>query len=99
MAAGRPVLGIRSPGVGDTVQDGRNGYLAAEEDLAVFTAKMLRLVMDHQQRQALAAQASQDAELYSIDRTNQMMLERYTRVIEVARNRKSNLPRWLSTED
>jgi glycosyltransferase involved in cell wall biosynthesis len=40
MATGLPVLGIQSPGVGDTVIDGVTGYLASE-DLAAYTAKML----------------------------------------------------------
>ncbi|RMH35303.1 MAG: glycosyltransferase, partial [Gammaproteobacteria bacterium] len=46
MAAGLPVLGIRSPGVGDTVEDGVTGLLAQDEDLAAFTAKMVRIVSE-----------------------------------------------------
>ena len=48
MASGLPVLGINSPGVGDTVIDGETGYLASEEDLAVFTAKLIRLITKHE---------------------------------------------------
>ena len=50
MAAGRPVLGIQSPGVGDTVEDGVTGLLVPEEDLAAFTAKMVWLVTEHERR-------------------------------------------------
>ena len=56
MAAGLPVLGIQSPGVGDTVQDGETGLLAAEEDLAGFTAKLVRMVVDGEARRRMAAQ-------------------------------------------
>ena len=38
MAAGLPVIGINSPGVGDTIEDGKTGFLTTQ-DLASFTAK------------------------------------------------------------
>jgi len=44
MASGLPVLGIQSPGVGDTIQEGVTGFLAPQEDLAMFTAKMVKLL-------------------------------------------------------
>jgi 1,2-diacylglycerol 3-alpha-glucosyltransferase len=94
MAAGLPVLGINSPGVGDTVQDGHNGYLAPYQDQADFTARMLDLVKDHEQRRKLGEIARVDAELYSIERTNQMMIERYQKVIESAKNRKMARPQF-----
>ncbi len=82
MAAGLPVLGIKSPGVGDTIDDGKTGYLVPEEDLATFTAKLVRMLMNHDERRSMGQQARQAAEMYSIDRTMQMMLDRYQRVIE-----------------
>jgi 1,2-diacylglycerol 3-alpha-glucosyltransferase len=88
MAAGLPVLGINSPGVGDTVQDERSGLLAPSPQPAEFTQRMLRLVKDNDLRRQLGERAKADAELYSIERTNQMMIERYQKVIELARNRK-----------
>lgn len=84
MAGGLPVLGIQSPGVGDTVKDGYTGLLAASEDLAAFTAKMVRLVVDHGKRRQMGAQARLEAEKYAIERTSQMMLEHYERLIEQA---------------
>jgi len=59
MAAGLPVLGIRSPGVSDTVEDGVSGLIAQEEDLAEFTAKMVRLVTDQEARKKMRVQAIQ----------------------------------------
>jgi glycosyltransferase involved in cell wall biosynthesis len=88
MAAGLPVLGINSPGVGDTVQDGRNGFLCPQEDAAIFSARLMRLAMDEAKRREMGATAREDAKIYSIENTNRMMLERYQKVIEKAASRK-----------
>ena len=90
MAAGLPVLGIDSPGVGDTIEDGVTGFLASD-DLAAFTAKMVRLVMDRDLRLRLGEQACQAAKSYDINRTTQLMLERYTRVIVGSAEHKKTL--------
>lgn len=99
MAAGLPVLGIESPGVGDTIQDGGTGYLAAEEDLASFTAKMVRMTIDHEARRKMGEQARIASKAYHISNTTQIMMERYDRVIEQAAGRKRNfrarLSRWF----
>ena len=49
MATGLPVLGIDSPGVGDSIVDGETGLLATE-DIASFTAKLTYLCMDKELR-------------------------------------------------
>jgi glycosyltransferase involved in cell wall biosynthesis len=103
MAAGLPVLGIQSPGVGDTVADGVTGLLAEEEDLAVFTARMVRLVTEHQQRCEMGQRARLAAQDYAIERTTQMLLERYQTVLRNASGRKLGwraklqrfLDRWI----
>jgi 1,2-diacylglycerol 3-alpha-glucosyltransferase len=91
MAAGLPVLGIQSPGVGDTVEDGKTGFLSPEEDLAAFTARMVRLVIDHETRRAMATQAHQAAENYAIEKTVVLIQERYQKVVEKAAHRKNDL--------
>jgi 1,2-diacylglycerol 3-alpha-glucosyltransferase len=90
MASGLPVLGIRSPGVSDIVEDGVTGLLANDENLPGFTARMARLVVDHELRHRLAQQAGKEAEKYAIERTSEMMLERYRRVISQAQARPAN---------
>ena len=90
MAAGLPVLGIQSPGVGDLVEDGKTGFIVPEEDLAAFTAKMVRLVTDHEQRRAMGQRARLAVEAYHIERTTQMMLVRYEKVIRQSDGRKRN---------
>jgi glycosyltransferase involved in cell wall biosynthesis len=88
MAAGLPVLGIQSPGVGDTVLDGETGFLASN-DLAAFTAKMVRLVTEHERRREFGLRARQASEQYAIERTSQILLGQYQNLIaqNVKRNR------------
>jgi len=91
MAAGLPVLGVDSPGVGDIVQDGLTGFLVPEDDLAAFTAKMVRLVVDHENRRQMSAQSREAANSFAIELTTQMLFERYLSVIEQAKKRKRGL--------
>lgn len=86
MASGLPVVGIRSPGIGDTVQDGISGLLAPEEDLAVFTAMLARLVMETETRQKMAAHARQAAEAFAIENTIQLLLEKYQSLVSQSRS-------------
>ena len=88
MASGLPVLGISSPGVGDSINDGETGYIVDEEDLAAFTAKMVRLVTQHDERRRMGDQARTSAERYSLENTVQMMVERYEMVAAQALSRK-----------
>jgi 1,2-diacylglycerol 3-alpha-glucosyltransferase len=80
MASGLPVVGIDSPGVGDTIVDGANGLLSTPE-LAVFTAKLVRLVMDVALRQRLAEGARVSAQQYDIHRTVALLLQEYERLL------------------
>jgi glycosyltransferase involved in cell wall biosynthesis len=91
MAAGRPVLGIQSPGVGDTVEDGVTGLLVPNEDMAAFTAKMVWLVTEHDRRREMGCQASEAAQAYAIERTTRIMVDCYQGVIEAAKQRKQPL--------
>jgi 1,2-diacylglycerol 3-alpha-glucosyltransferase len=90
MAAGLPVLGIQSPGVGDTVIDGETGYLSSE-DMAEFTAKMVRLATEHDTRVQMGCKARQVSSIYAIERTTEIMVERYQHVITQASGRKRRL--------
>jgi glycosyltransferase involved in cell wall biosynthesis len=96
MGAGLPVLGIESPGVADTVNDGEDGFIVQEEDLAAFTAKMVRLATETDLRKGMSAKAKETSELYDYRRTNQMMYELYERVIaNTTDRRKSVRARWI----
>ncbi|MBL7163280.1 MAG: glycosyltransferase [Anaerolineales bacterium] len=91
MATGLPVLGILSPGVGDTIQDGDNGFLVKDEDLAAFTAKLIRLATDQELRRSMSAQARQNSQKYAIEGTTQKLLEIYERLAGDSRGRKRSL--------
>lgn len=80
MAASLPVLGIDSPGVGDTIIDGETGFLSSD-DIATFTAKMIRLVTDEKLRKHMAEKAKQLSSLYAIESTSQILLDKYNQVI------------------
>jgi 1,2-diacylglycerol 3-alpha-glucosyltransferase len=95
MAVGLPVLGIHSPGVGDTIEDGKTGFIIPEEDLAAFTAKMVRLVTHSDERREMGMNARIAAEKYSLEHTTEMLLERYNSVVSRTRERKHSLQaRW-----
>jgi glycosyltransferase involved in cell wall biosynthesis len=90
MAAGLPVLGIDSPGVGDTVCDRKTGFLVPE-DLASFTASMVRLVADQTQRGQMGEQARLEAEKYTIENTSRLMEERYLQVMALGAGRRRSM--------
>ncbi len=96
MAAGLPVLGIDSPGISDSITDGETGYIVSEEDLAIYTAKMIRLVKERDIRLKMSKQARSAAEQYAIERTTKMMLECYQQVVDKAYGRQRALhTRWI----
>jgi 1,2-diacylglycerol 3-alpha-glucosyltransferase len=91
MASGLPVLGIRSPGIGDLIEDGVTGLLVKEEDLAAFTAKLVRMITNDDERREMGHYASQEVGKYSIDHTTPMMVENYQQVIERASSRRNSV--------
>ena len=94
MATGLPVLGIQSVGVGDTVEEGITGFLASENQ-AAFAAKMTRLCMDHGLRSKMGEAARKASRQYAIERTSQIMLEHYNRLVFQAAPRKRGLFAYL----
>jgi len=99
MAAGLPVAGLRSVGVGDVVQHGVTGLLAESSEVA-FAAQLTRLCLDADLRRRLGAAARQAAEQYAIERTTQIMVSRYEHLIrELAprrRSLRSRLQGWVA---
>jgi 1,2-diacylglycerol 3-alpha-glucosyltransferase len=96
MASGLPVVGILSPGVGDTVEDGVTGFLASEEDLAVFTAKLSRMVTDRELREKMSLQAKEASKEYSIENTTQIMIDRYQKLYQDHAGRKRSFFQRIS---
>ena len=90
MGTGLPVLGIHSPGISDTIEDGKTGFLATE-DLSTFTAKLTRLCLDASLRKQMGDSARQASTRYAIERTTKTMLEHYERLVYASRPIKE---RW-----
>jgi len=80
MASGLPVVGIASPGIEDTVEDGITGMLSSNDPL-VFTAKMMRLCLDKDLRLNMSRAALEASERYSIEHTGAVMLSHYERLV------------------
>lgn len=98
MAVGLPAIGIESPGVGDIIQHDVNGMLC-RNDLADFTARMVRLMLDDTLRIRLASGATQTAKHYDIRRTSSQLHNHYQEVIDstmqdsIKRDKKLNIGR------
>jgi 1,2-diacylglycerol 3-alpha-glucosyltransferase len=96
MGAGLPVMGIHSPGVGDTVENGVTGFLSTA-DLPAFTAKLTRLCLQAQLRHKMGLAAREASNQYAIERTTQMMLRHYERLAGEPRQHKPDLEERLLT--
>ncbi len=94
MASGLPVLGIDSPGVGDSISDRETGLLATN-DIASFTAKLTYLCMDKSLRTQWGNAARQASEQYDIARTTKIMLGHYMRLCENAKPVRQSLDERL----
>jgi 1,2-diacylglycerol 3-alpha-glucosyltransferase len=90
MASGLPVMGIQSPGISDTVEDGKTGFLSTE-DLPAFTAKLTRLCLDASLRKQMGEAARRASTRYAIERTTRTMLDQYERLVSASRPIKE---RW-----
>jgi 1,2-diacylglycerol 3-alpha-glucosyltransferase len=90
MAAGLPALGIRSVGVGDTIEDGVTGLLSSQ-DQAAFAAKLTHLCLDRGLRQKMGLAARKAAEKYSIERAIKVLLAHYDRLVYAALPRRHSM--------
>lgn len=94
MGTGLPIVGIDSPGVGDSVVDGESGLLA-REDLASYTAKLTYLCLNRNLHKKFGAAARIASEQFSIDRTTKIMLGHYTRLTQNTKPLKPKLDERL----
>jgi glycosyltransferase involved in cell wall biosynthesis len=94
MAAGLPVVGIESPGVGDSITDGVSGLLSTE-DIAAYTAKLTYLCLHKDLQKKFGAAARVASEQYSIERTTKIMLQHYKRLTENTKPIKQSLDERL----
>lgn len=90
MGAGLPVMGIHSPGVGDSVEDGKTGFLSTK-NLPAFTAKLTRLCLQNELRQKMGQAARNVSKKFDIELTTQMMVAHYEKLASGPRYHK---PEW-----
>jgi glycosyltransferase involved in cell wall biosynthesis len=76
LAAGLPALGVISPGVADTIEDGANGLLTGH-DLTAFGRALRRLLTDADLRVRLAEGARQTRAHYGIEHTTAQIVKHY----------------------
>jgi 1,2-diacylglycerol 3-alpha-glucosyltransferase len=81
MAAGLPIVGVDSPGVGDTVEHGVTGLLAATPDAGAIAECMLALALRPDTRRAMAIAAREAATRYSIESTGVELLGIYDTLV------------------
>ena len=81
MATGLPIMGIDSPGVGDSVEDGVSGLISTE-DIASFTAKLTYLCLDKGLQKKMGVAALKASDEFSIERTTKIMLGHYNRLMQ-----------------
>jgi 1,2-diacylglycerol 3-alpha-glucosyltransferase len=94
MAAGLPIMGIDSPGVGDSVTDGETGLLSTE-DIASYTAKLTYLCLNRDLQKKMGAAARVASQQYSIERTTKLMLQHYSRLTQNTKPIKQSLDERL----
>jgi len=80
MAAGLPALGVRSPGISDTIEHGMSGLLCAE-NADELSASISAVADDPALRRRLSAGAREAAAGYDIGVTGARLLAEYERVI------------------
>ncbi len=84
MGAGLPVVGIHSPGVSDTVEDGKTGFLSTHH-LAAYTAKLTRLCLDPDLIEQMGDAARRASSAYDIKRTTKIVLGQYEKLVRLPR--------------
>ena len=94
MAAGLPIVGIDSPGVGDSVVDGESGLISTE-DIASYTAKLTYLCLNRNLQKKMGAAAREASQQYSIERTTKLMLGHYNRLTQTTKPLKQSLDEKL----
>ena len=96
MGTGLPVVGIDSPGVGDSIVDGETGLLATES-IASFTAKLTYFCLNRDLHKQFGEAAREASEQFSIDRTTKIMLGHYNRLTQNTKPLKPKLDERLMT--
>jgi glycosyltransferase involved in cell wall biosynthesis len=77
MALGVPTVAVAAGGLGEIIEDGRNGLLFAPDDDPAFAAGVSLLVGDEERRLALGAAGPERARSFGPDRMVESVLTAY----------------------
>lgn len=75
-AGGLPAVGFDSPGVADMIEDGKTGFVAADNDLS-FGLRVLRLAQDAELRAKMAQAAREQSRAYAAHHNAREVLNLY----------------------
>jgi len=81
LSAGRPVVGFRSPGLEQTVQDGRSGFLVPSGDVEALAGALGTLVSDRQLARRMGLTARESARRFSWERVADQTLQLYEHLL------------------
>lgn len=100
MAAGLPVVAVASPGITDTVQSGRSGFLTNQPD-GGLAAAMVGLALDKERRWQMGLAAQQMSERFDILQTVAKTVELYERLAAARPDlmRKKKHGRWVRNRE
>ncbi|TYB30300.1 MAG: glycosyltransferase [Candidatus Mcinerneyibacterium aminivorans] len=84
MAGKTPVVAVRSSGIDDVIKDRHNGY-KVEENITVWTEKVVRLIKDKQLRRKMTENAYKFASDHSIEKMAEKTAEVYYKTINYER--------------
>lgn len=82
MACGKPVVGANALAIPEAIKDGENGFLFTpfkEEECAEKIIRILR--MNEKERKKMSQKARKTAELYSIEKCTNKLLETYNSLV------------------
>lgn len=82
MAAGLPVVAVNSPGISDTVEQGRSGLLAKSPTPSLLAVEMQMLLHNPQLTERLSQGARERIKDYSFENTAGIILRYYQLLIE-----------------
>ncbi|HLA39366.1 MAG TPA: glycosyltransferase family 4 protein [Candidatus Glassbacteria bacterium] len=81
-ACGTPVVASRSPGLRESVRDGRTGFLFTPGDVAQFSARIVQVAADQRLRIRLSAEARRFAETLTWNESAQRTEQYISHIIE-----------------
>lgn len=82
MATGLPIIAIRSLGLTEIVEEGKNGYLVTQDDVETIARRTIELLGDDNARRALGERSRTLSETYSESSVAERLEDVYVRLLE-----------------